>query len=505
MDPSALELATALGRGDPETVSALIAAGADINYRRDHGYGALLDAVHNRDVMRDPTLLDLLRLLVSHGVELDGITTFKESGLRVLSRLGRFDAVRLLLDAGADRTQLEWTPLIEAVALGSLADVECLARAGAPLEERDWWERTPWLMALLGGDLMKAKLLREWGANTDARGRSGQPPLFYAIHGHHPEVLRWLLDIGQLVGQTDDFGSTPLMEAVDYNDPDCLAMLISAGADVDHETPTGTALHYAVTKEIVNRLLDAGADPRHLAQEGHRALCGLGAVHGSLTGVSEVDFRRARTRRFGSDNPEPMREPFWDAMVRAGISGYSATQTFDPGKVVWDSPVWSAMRFGQSITLLPDGRIVQIGGEHEDHYDPDFCIYNDVFVHGMDGSLAILGYPEEVFPPTDFHTATLIDDAIYVIGSLGYPGARHFGTTPVHRLDVRNLRMDRINTRGEAPGWIYGHRAVRSGTNAILVSGGQVATLSDGGGETHAANATGFVLDLRDRTWRRHH
>jgi hypothetical protein len=29
---------------------------------------------------------------------------------------------------------------------------------------------------------------------------------------------------------------------------------------------------------------------------------------------------------------------------------------------------------------------VQIGSEHEDDYDPDFCIYNDVFVHGGDDS-----------------------------------------------------------------------------------------------------------------------
>jgi hypothetical protein len=33
-------------------------------------------------------------------------------------------------------------------------------------------------------------------------------------------------------------------------------------------------------------------------------------------------------------------------------------------------------RFGQSLTLLPDCRAVQIGGEHEDWYDADFCIYN---------------------------------------------------------------------------------------------------------------------------------
>jgi len=203
-----LDLATALGRGAPEEVAALIAAGADVRYKRGQGYDALLDAVHSRDVGRDPRLLDLLGLLVASGADLNGISAYKESGLRVLSHIGRFDAVRLLLDAGADRSQLQWTPLIEAVALGSLGDVERLARDGAALEETDWWSRTAWLVALLAGDLAKAKVLRELGANTQARGRCGKPPLFYGTEGHRPEILRWLLSIGQDVEQADEFGET---------------------------------------------------------------------------------------------------------------------------------------------------------------------------------------------------------------------------------------------------------------------------------------------------------
>src|SRR3978361_1461077 len=94
--PSGADLRKALGAGDPERVSALIAAGADIRYKRKHGYDALVDAVHGRDVTRDPRLLELLALLVAHGADLSGVSSFGESGLRVLSRFGRFDAIRLL-------------------------------------------------------------------------------------------------------------------------------------------------------------------------------------------------------------------------------------------------------------------------------------------------------------------------------------------------------------------------------------------------------------------------
>jgi hypothetical protein len=116
--------------------------------------------------------------------------------------------------------------------------------------------------------------------------------------------------------------------------------------------------------------------------------------------------------------------------------------------------------------------------------------------------LAIFGYPEDVFPPTDFHTATLVDGAIYVIGSLGYQGSRRHGHTPVHRLDVNTFRMERLDTSGEAPGWIYEHRAVRAGPSEIRVSDGKIVTRNSAE-EAHTENADAFVLDVARLLWRR--
>src|SRR6478672_2974015 len=80
------DLRMALSDGDPQRVRALIQTGADVCYKRGNGYDALLDAVHGRDVARDSRLLELLALLVAHGVDLSGVSDYKESGLRVLSR-----------------------------------------------------------------------------------------------------------------------------------------------------------------------------------------------------------------------------------------------------------------------------------------------------------------------------------------------------------------------------------------------------------------------------------
>src|SRR4051812_44597536 len=94
---SLASLRQALRDGDPAVVRAIIEAGADIRYKADSDYDALIDAVHGRDVLRDARLLQLLELLVDHRVDLSGVSSHDESGLRVLSRIGRFDAVRLLL------------------------------------------------------------------------------------------------------------------------------------------------------------------------------------------------------------------------------------------------------------------------------------------------------------------------------------------------------------------------------------------------------------------------
>jgi ankyrin repeat protein len=496
-----VDLPTVLGQGDPEAVAALITAGADVRYVREHGYAALIDAVHGRDVARDGRLLDLLRLLIANGVDLDAVTSYGESGLRVLSRIGRFDAVQLLLASGADRGQLGWTPLIEAVVSGSLHDVERLVGEGASLEEIDSWARTPFLISLVAGDLAKAEKLRNLGANLAARGPGGTPPLFYAIESHHPHLVRWLLEVGQDVDDTDDYLRTPLLCAVEAADLECVDVLLEAGANVDHESSVGSVLGAAETLEITHRLLAAGADPRHLSPASRRALCGLGADDQGLATVSAESFRRAPCRVFGTANPERVRQPFWEAMIRSGLTAWEAATHF--GRVDRDpSPVWSASRFGQSLTLLDDGRRIQIGGEHEDHYDRDFCIYNDVFLHGADGTIAIFGYPETVFPPTDFHTATLVDDAIYVIGSLGYLGTRRYGHTPVYRLDLRTFRIDPVLALGEAPGWIHRHRAVHLGRGQIRVSGGKVVT-SDGAREVHSENTATFIFDVGTRRWLR--
>src|SRR5262249_33777038 len=159
-------------------------------------------------------------------------------------------------------------------------------------------------------------------------------------------------------------------------DLECVSILLEAGADLEGENDN-SPLRHSATREIAMHLLGAGCDPAHA---NHRLILGLpdavesDSVEADWTdGVTPADFGRGRARRFGTKNPEQMDDPFWVAMIQAGVSGYEARRRFQSAIDVDNGPVWCAKRFGQSLTHLLDGRAIQIGGEHEDFYDPDFC------------------------------------------------------------------------------------------------------------------------------------
>lgn len=220
--------------------------------------------------------------------------------------------------------------------------------------------------------------------------------------------------------------------------------------------------------------------------------------------ITSADYLNYCKRRFGTSNPERMNIPVWEWMVRKQHSPYSARQRLAlehhyerPG-----NPDWCFERMGAAQVEMDDGRIITIAGEYEDYYDPDFCIYNDVVVQHGD-RVEIYGYPRAVFPPTDFHTATRVEAAIYIIGSLGYSDERGSSVTPVFRLDTQNYGIEPVATDGDSPGWIHDHRAVYlPKTDAIEITGGQciVSKMDD---EYFRDNFDVFRLSLRDGSWRR--
>ena len=192
-----------------------------------------------------------------------------------------------------------------------------------------------------------------------------------------------------------------------------------------------------------------------------------------------------------------MTNPFWAWLIEEGLSAYHANEAFGGARSEEAGPCWSWDRYGRSETTMPDGRVISIGGEHEDSYDPDFYIYNDVVVSDPAGRVEIFGYSEEAFPPTDFHTATLAEDRIVVIGNLSYPTLRR-DRAQVVVLDTNHYAFDRIDTSGNGPLWLHKHSAkLAEGGRAILVRGGLI---NDPRWPSLVENIDDWRLDLD--TWR---
>ncbi len=464
----------AVAEGDAERVAILLDAGADIAFAGEHGYDVLMCAARRSDAH----LLPILDLLIDRGVPLSREDDAGASALTYASDDGRFEAVKRLLAAGADATGLSWTPLMQAVALESAADLRAQLASSPDLSVRDDWKRTAWLLSIVADNVEKAGLLLAAVANLGDAGWCGKTALVYAIEVGHLEMLRWLLAQGLEVDAADDFGKTALMQAASHGAVACVGLLLDAGADLNRTDDIGhNALAHAYLPEVVRLLVAAGADLNQIQHETRASFLGLD-FEGEIK-ASREEFEKG-SPRFGKANPEPMDIPFWRAMVRSGASTYAARKLFETEENIYGEdvvPVWCNHRFGQSLTELPDGRFLQIGGEHEDSYDPDFCIYNDAFVHEADGGFHIFGYPREVFPPTEFHSATCFGNWVYIIGCIGYPEQRIAGFTPVYRLNIENFSIQRVETSGENPGWIYRHKAVLRG-DEIHISGGQVWTQS---------------------------
>ena len=109
-------------------------------------------------------------------------------------------------------------------------------------------------------------------------------------------------------------------------------------------------------------------------------------------------------------------------MMRNGVltSGYGPWRVRDKFEVQLnrdDGPIWTFDRMGRTETELPDGRVVCVGGEHEDFYDPDFCIYNDVVIYHGDGTFDAarvypVGWAAPKFVLSDLNNDGALDLAI---------------------------------------------------------------------------------------------
>jgi ankyrin repeat protein len=402
---------------------------------------------------------------------------------------------------------------------GSLDELRQVLERGADVNAPGQIGKTALMVAIDVKSIHKMRLLIEHGVDPELTDRFNATALRHAVSGDYADGVQYLLSLGVDRGHHPKY---PLKQ-VDYGVglpeielPDEMREVLSEDewkASVEEmqqsvldlgRIPTVEPIVADVQSvEVLKLFLQAGDDLNLAPCEVKREYIGLSNV--GLFQCPIADFRKYKSPSYGISNPQRIDNPFWRDMVKLGCNTYVARQHFsEPSPFTKPGVVWCYDRFGSSLTPLPDGRFVQIGGEHEDYYDPDFYIYNDVVIHDGKGEVQIYGYPKEVFPPTDFHSATLVGEWMYIIGCLGYADQRQVGQTPVYRVKVESWEIERVQTSGEMPSWIHDHRSTyEPKRNVIRVDNGKIFVAGKDDDLEVILSDESFELDLSSFEWRK--
>ncbi|HAH45877.1 MAG TPA: hypothetical protein DCM07_13690 [Planctomycetaceae bacterium] len=410
----------------------------------------------------------------------------------------------------------------QVVKTGTLAELQQGLESGIDVNAAGENGMNALMIALKAKDLEKMQLLLARGADPELTDDYNATALDYAVsedfaagvqellargvdRGYHPKYPLKKIDIGEDIFDFIKI-NTPEELKGEMSEEEWLESFEETKALMEEmgQNPTvEPAIVGVYSVEVLKLFLAAGDDLSLASPEMKRLLMKLDEKAGFQ--ATPAEYLKYKSPRYGTANPEQMDNPFWSDMIQLGCNAYQAREHFQDDSA-FEKPgvVWCADRFGSSLTPLKDGRYVQVGGEHEDYYDPDFYIYNDVVIYDGKGGFQILGYPKDVFPPTDFHTATLVDDTIYLIGCMGYSEQRKPGFTPVYRLNTDSWKIEAVKTSGEMPGWISNHRARYEPTkNVIRVEAGKLSIFNEEQEPDMADNHSEYELDLTTFAWRK--
>jgi len=291
VDTAAADGATALhwaAYGErPDLARALLESGADPQAADRNGVTPLYLAAENGNA-------ELLGMFVTDERTAAARTPTGESMLMLAVRTGRLDAVRLLLDRGANADDREPVfgqsalmfavrenhPAIVALLIERGADVDArtrtgdtppfvppckgtgcgsegvgINRGGLPDRGRRAAAKggmTPLLYAARDGRLDAARQLIAAGADIELAEANAIRPLLMATLNNRTDIARLLLAAGADPNADDFWGRTPLWATVEYRNLDM--------NNREQDDPTDNGVDREPLLDMMRTLLDAGAD-----------------------------------------------------------------------------------------------------------------------------------------------------------------------------------------------------------------------------------------------------
>jgi ankyrin repeat protein/truncated hemoglobin YjbI len=225
--------------------------------------------------------IDAVKVLLERGAEVE-----RHSGklLTLAVVMNRVDLVKLLVEHGADVQRAGF--------LGRLDDAE---RPVADLLIASGKKVPTWMLPracrpdVSSNELHRVNVLLDYGASPDDRGSYGLTALHYAVRGGKLPLIKLLLDRGSQVDALDDDDLTPLLHLSKTRskaDPIPVMELLSAsGANLNARDATqSTLLMYFARKgkaAPVQWLLAHGAD-RNARNKGGKTAAEIGRTHAEI-------------------------------------------------------------------------------------------------------------------------------------------------------------------------------------------------------------------------------
>ena len=236
--------------------------------------------------------IDAMKMLLDAGADVNAKNNFGATALLWCARDG--EKARMLIEHGADvnvRSKQGRTPLMLASMREGGADIVALLLSkGADVNVADTHGETALGLAAEYGGIDNVRLLAAKRANIHALNQKGQTPLILAAQGAQPEVARFLIREGANVNVATSWYTTvrngqiqllqlmALHHAAQSGAPEVVRDLVRAGANVNAMDSRGFGpLVFAIAQEqqnpeIVRILIAAGADVNRRAKTGESAL-----------------------------------------------------------------------------------------------------------------------------------------------------------------------------------------------------------------------------------------
>ena len=249
----------AVRKSNLQTITHLLAKGADIDKRELGGATPLLLAIYlNR--------LEIVQCLVRRGADVKLRDSY-ETPLTAAVQVGNLEMVEFLIDNGADPNDCDirgTPPLIKAIKENKLAIVDLFFKKQIGDVVVDSERNTPLVAAIRNNsslDVIRCLLGHNVIVNFT---KNEKTPLAWASLTGNVEVLQLLLSNKADINLVDRDGNTPLATAVQYKQSEAAKFLTNNKANVCKEGEKGKSpLFWAVLNqdfEMITWLLDHGAE-----------------------------------------------------------------------------------------------------------------------------------------------------------------------------------------------------------------------------------------------------